>query len=566
MPPSSFLPHLRGVRLHSVTITDDQITVTVATVRQTARCPLCQRRSKRVHSRYRRTIADLPWNGWCVSIEACVRRFWCRRPRCPRRIFCERLPPLVPPYGRRTLHLGETLTALGYALGGRPGERLAPAFGVMASRMTLLRLVRAAPEMQLPTPRILGVDDWAQRKRRSYGTILIDVERGWPVDLLPDRSTDTLASWLQEHPGVEIITRDRAGAYADGASRGAPHARQIADRWHLLKNLGEAIERSLRDRDRLLQQAAQVPEPESGSPGADRAGERGLDGAGDDDTSDQAMKPLSRAARDREQRRERRNRRYARVRELYKQGIGLREVARTTGISRQTVRRFVRAGSFPEIEHRAKRPSILDAYEDTLLRRWNEGCHNGHQLYREIEQAGYRGGRTIVARYVTALRKACGIPPRKRILAGSAPAAAPPLRIISSRWASWLVLRVPGERTAEEQQYVDRLTAQDDALALLITLAQDFAAMLRERGGEKLAAWVDVAEASSMRELQSFAAGLRHDWIAVQAGLTETWSNGPTEGHVNRLKTIKRQMYGRAKFDLLRKRVLYRTQARASAS
>lgn len=549
MPPLSFLPQLRGLHLDAFSLTGERINLIVTTTRRTARCPLCQCRSRRVHSRYTRTLADLPWNGHRVYLQIRARRFYCCRSRCRRRIFCERLPILAPAHGRRTLALQQTLESLGFALGGRPGERLAPTFGIVTSRMTLLRLVRAAPDPHPPTPRILGVDDWAKRKGRSYGTILIDLERHCPVDLLPDRSADTLVEWLAQHPGIEIISRDRAGVYADGARRGAPDALQVADRWHLLKNLGDALERFLGRHDRLLQDAAHndssvVPRDQGGEPGEALATDV-VDGVA-----------TSRAQRESEERRARRLRRYEEVRRLHHEGLSLREIAQVTGLSRQTVRRYAHAPGFPEMTRRAGRQKLLDPYEDRVLQRWNEGCRNGQQLYRELKADGYTGGRTSVTRYVTALRRRCGLPPCSHASGGIA-AARPAVHHISARWVVWLVLRHPADRTTEHQAYLSRLCHADASIERVVSICQRFAAILRERRGADLHAWTEAAEASGSPELQGLVRSIRQDWAAVVAGLSVEISNGQTEGQVNRLKTIKRQMYGRAKFDLLRKRVLH---------
>jgi transposase len=372
---------------------------------------------------------------------------------------------------------------------------------------------------------VLGVDEWAYRKGRNYGTILVDLERRRVIDLLPDRSSESFAAWLYEHPGVEIITRDRSGTYAEGARCGAPNAMQVADRWHLIRNLTDAVERALVGRSALLKEAAAslAPHPKI-------------------EPVTPAPRPPTRAVRAKASRREARLERYEEVVRLHERGMSKSQIARTTGLSRGTIMRWLAAGGFPERMERPPVESILDPYRAYIDQRFAEGCHNAAKLLGEIRSRGYPGSRTPLRDYVQRLRR--GVPKTT-----SPRAKRPSVR----KCASWLILE-ESELAAEQREYLTALTALCPEVRTMRFLALEFRRMLKERDSSALGPWVEAARLSLLRR---FAAGIHADVAAVRAAITLSWSNGPVEGHVNRLKMLKRQMYGRANFDLLRERVLH---------
>lgn len=275
MSASILLPDANLLRLDLVVPEEGALTLVLSTIQAAPRCPACGDPASRRHGTYVRSPTDLPGGGVPLRLELHTRRWYCNTVCCPCRIFTERLPGVLPPYARRTSRLAATLAAIAHALGGNAGARLADRMGMKTSSDTLLRQLQEAPVAEPVTPRVLGVDDWAKRKGQQYGTILMDLERRCVVDLLPDRRAETLAAWLKEHPGVEIIARDRGGAYAEGARQGAPEAVQVADRFHLLQNLVDALGETLAGEHAALREAAQPPPPapeNTGLPGDTAAG------------------------------------------------------------------------------------------------------------------------------------------------------------------------------------------------------------------------------------------------------------------------------------------------------
>jgi transposase len=381
--------------------------------------------------------------------------------------------------------------------------------------------------------KVVGVDDWAWRKGQRYGTILVDLERRVPIDLLADRSAGSLETWLKAHPGVQVISRDRAGVYAEGAAKGAPEAIQVADRFHLLCNLTAAVERSLESRREPLRSAVQAHNQES-----DSARAEALTAKPD---------PKTRYEQQKEVRRQRRLDRYNQVVELHRRGMSQNDISRTLDLERKTVRRFLRAGQFPERAHARRRPARVSAFQEYLKQRWNEGCHNATQLWHEIESQGYRGGRSMVARLVSAFRIRAPQPPFR---------AKPQPRDLSPRQAAMLMAKHPERLTEDQQGLLTKLTATSPEIATMNTLIKDFSVLLREHRIKDFRAWSADTIASGFPELKRFCDGLERDRAAVLAAIELPWSNGQVEGQVHRLKLIKRQMYGRAGFPLLRSRVL----------
>ena len=523
------LPHLAGVVVEQVDQLPGLVCLWARARSAGAACPGCGVVSSRVHSRYERRLADAAVGGQRVVIRLRARRFFCGAQGCPACTFAEQLDGLTTAYARRTPLLQRMLEAIALALAGRAGARLAGGFGLPAGRSTMLRLIRALPDPGVRGVAVLGVDDFALRRGHIYGSVLVDMGTRGPVDLLADREAETFAAWLRAHPGTEVICRDRAGAYADGARAGAPEAIQVADRWHLWHNLAERVEKAVaRHRSCLIE-----PEPELP---AGRVPEQDLQQA----ATQAAATRIEESALVRRTRR-----RYEEVQALVAQGKGIKPIMRELGLAKETVRRFARAASAEDLlaKARGRRPSVLDDFKPYLHQRWNAGTTNVLQLHAEIKAAGYQGSYAVVRAYLQ---------PFRALGAALPPVPAPPK---ARHVASW-ILRDPASLDDDEQARLKDVRARCPHLNALAGHVTEFAKILTGLHGDRLDSWIAAVEADDQPDLHSFTTGLKQDHTAVVNGLTLPHSSGAVEGNVNRIKMIKRQMYGRASFDLLRKRVI----------
>ncbi len=422
-------------------------------------CPNCDHPSESVHSRYRRTVADLPWHGVAVKLQLHTRKFRCRNGVCRQKIFCERLPDVVEVYARKTDRLHGALTWLAFALGGEAGARTAERLRIKTSGDTLLRMIRrAASRTSLFSPgnkpKVIGVDDWAWRKGCTYGTIIVDLERRKVIDLLRDREAATLTDWLFARPSVETVARDRSIAYRNGIMMGKPYATQVADRWHLLSNLGDALEKMTK---RLLRQRKTI------------------------------------------------------------------------------VRVFPEADNLePEAATEKRNFEILDdgqwqrALEESFAEMKRQACRRRLLPHLPVlPKSGTSSDRTT-ARPIS----------RRRFGTTRQPG-----NLDSRRLDAKLLRRVcfrRGKLTEEELEMLFNSRAEWNEFDRAFQLAEEFVKLIRGQSSMTVGLWIVKACDSGVKELRSFANGLQKDFLAVREATVSPWSNGQTEGQVNRLKLLKR--------------------------
>lgn len=440
-------------------------------------------------------------------------------------------------YARRTTRARDLLLYLARLCGGEVGGRIARAVGLAGSPDSLLRLLRAAQLPKTTRASLIGVDDLALAKRRRYATLLVDLETGRPIELLEGREAGVLAAWLREQPQVRLVSRDRSLAYECAITAEAPQAVQVADRFHLLANASQALDNLIRGRPLRLE--------------AKRLEEEGV-GLAPPDPVPLAPEQIKQADLSPTkllavQRREAREARWREAHALRQARVSIREIARRLGIERVTVRRLLASSAPPRNRiTRAPPPGLcspsLQPYVPYLQERWQQGCHNFSQLYREIGAQGYASSRSLLAQALRPWKAA--LPQREQS----------PLEGRSS--LRYLLLRPPEQLGSRECDVLSELLGTDERLGRAYKLLQDFRLVFRQRSVPALDEWLSEALSSGIHTFVGFARGLMLDKAAVDAALTLPYSNGILEGHVNRVKLIKRQGYGRANFDLLRLRVL----------
>jgi transposase len=518
-----------------------------ATAPDAAPCPDCGGLSRARHSSYWRNVKDLPIQGRSVQLKLHVGRWRCRDPLCKRKIFCQRLPAVTGKYGRETERFREVAQVIAHALGGRAGERLSGRLGLRVSDDTLLRRVKQAAQARPPSKRIpaLGVDDWAWRKGYGrYGTILVDLKNRKVVDLLPECSAQAVEQWLRQHPGVKIISRDRQGSLAYGGRRGAPAARQVADRFHLIQNLQQAVHTEL-----VCQRAhLKIPAGEFARPT-------------ETNEAPDAVQKLSGPRRtwanpsQKEVRRQRWQHKlelFEMVKSLRAQGAKVIAIMRQAGISRGLANKWLELEGCPPRAKRTSPPGMAEDFREELWRRWEQGQQEGKQLFAEIRQLGYVGSYASLMRFLAPWRAAAVGRDSQRSEAIHLGA----IRHISPRVAVALLSKAKPQLNEKQREMVAILKRRCPGFATMRHLVLSFRGILCNGKVTSLRNWMKKAEETGIGVIHEFVRQLKRDMAAVENAVEQVWSNGPVEGHINRLKNLKRQMYGRAKFELLRARTL----------
>lgn len=507
----AFLP--KGLKAERIQIDADGVLVYARATNRTATCPNCGSVSRHIHSHYQRRLADLPAHGRKVRLVLDARRFRCRVATCQMRVFAERFSPaIILQHARRTGRLQDLVRHLGLALGGRPAQALAARLLMPVSKDTFLRSVRNAAPSQGGAPRVVGIDDWAWGRGQRYGTLICDLERRQVIDLLPNREPASVEAWLGSHPQIELVARDRNGGYAGAVARALPRAVQVADRWHLLENASAAFLVAVRRNMPMI---------------------RRLAGASD---LDPAL--LTAAERLQYEGFQRRRQTNDTVRQMVAEGIPIKRIVRATGLSRGLVRGIVR-GERDDIFR--TRQNSLTPWLVRLEQEWAAGCRNATEIWRRLRAVGFNGSLRVVGEWATRQRRAESA---RSLSKGKCP---------SARRIAQLMTSARDHLSRADAVFVTRIEAALPALAIARLLVARFTDMVRNGISDGLTTWLEHAVNS---EVGSFARGLRSDQAAVSAALSEPWSNGQTEGQINRLKTLKRQMYGRANIDLLKARLV----------
>ena len=522
---------LPGISLGVARIIDGSITIPARSKQKSVQCPCCNNKSKRIHSSYVRVLRDLPMSTCCVSVHLTVRKFFCRNPECEKKIFTEQPGNEIKAYSRMTNRTRETLQNILLEISARKGSYIANLISLPISPSTALRMIDSLPIPPTEKVTVLGVDDWAYRKGLTYGTVLVNMETGEVIDLLKGRDGVSLKEWLAIHPEIEIVTRDRASAYSSTVSSMLPNAIQVADKFHLLKNFSDCVYSVMRIEyknlaismnENSLQEEplpTEIPLEESGKVPLKAKGER-----------NEYIKY-----------------RFSKVKQMLKEGSGLKTIARSLQISRNAVRRYAKVDVLPtkSIYHKYD----YNKYLEIISIGFSEG-KSFAKIYARMKIAGFKGSHSAFysqfkdhpMRTTPSVYKSINI--KLRLLS--------PRKI--SRYLAFEDLSKIKDET--DRELMEKLLSKSSTLEKIRQQVLTFKELLLGNNVTLLKEWMERTLSIGISQLQSFVRGLMGDIEAVRNAIETNWSNGQVEGQVNRLKSIKRQMYGRAGFELLRRKVI----------
>ncbi len=501
MPAAVAFSGLSPLVVEDVVDEGREVVVWARTPDDPAACPGCGAGSARVHGYHWRKLADVPIDGRPVVVNVQVRRLVCPTMDCCR-TFREQIPGVLERYQRRTTRLTCEVQSVVRELAGQAGARLLERLSVRLSRHTAVRVLLGIPLPQRLIPAVVSVDDFALLRRHRYATVVIDPVTHDRIDVLSDRKSDTLAAWLAEHPQVTTVVRDGSTAYAEAVRRARPAATQVSDRWHLWHGLAQVVEKAVAAHGRCW--AAAGPKRHR----------------------------LTREVTTIE--------RWHAVHDLLDSGVGLLDCSRRLGLALNTVKRYSRAPEPDSLRRPPQyRPGLVDPYRDHLrTRRAAEPGVPVRQLFAEIKALGYQGGLNLLYRYVNEGRL-----------------ASDRVAVSGRKLTGWIMSR-PSELSDSRRAHLRELVAACPEMTRLAELVRYFAEIMTDHRGADLDCWIKQAREAGLPELEPFLRGLDQDHDAAVAGLTLPYTNGPCEGVNTKTKFLKRQMYGRAGFRLLRHRIL----------
>lgn len=538
--PAFLLPDTLQVKDCSVSLVEGQLTIEASSCQSASTCPSCGCLGERRHSRYTRIFCDLPTSGYTVKVLMLSGKYFCDNPDCTQKVFTERFTKEIYPYHRRFNRCTELLRSLALELGGNKGSAISRLANLPVSPSTILRIIKRQDlHVVQITSGIIGIDDWAFKKGKTYGTIIVDLYQNKVVDLLPDRECATISQWLRNHQEVAVISRDRGGPYSKGGREGAPQAIQVADRFHLLMNLGDATKKMFQSMGKELTKSFALYNHSN-------AATTNLPTSTIIDLKEQEIATTHASATNASLELQLR---FNKVKELKGQGYTIRAISRSVGITRATIRKYIRMDFLPK--KKGSRSTNFDAYQPFLLQESNAGKLY-KDLYADIVKLGFNGGYTQFCNNMNALLKSNEMTPAYY---KSDP-------IIMKTWSagtlSVMLQKDPGVLTTEDKKFMEQLYDKYPVVKETAQQVKQFKKLFQDKAEGSLQRWLDnITESQS--GIKAFAKGIRSDFQAVNNAVISPYSNGQVEGQVNRLKNIKRRMYGRAGFELLRKMVIFKS-------